>query len=159
MPIADLISTNQLAALVGVVPRTMREYISRGIVKRVNDLHFNTVEAVQAYCAHLRETAAQRTSGAASGTDDPNDLVQQRALLANAQRKKIEREEAIALGKLVDAEVVSKMWYEETRVIRDAFLNLPDRVAPQLVGVDDVQEVSAILLREVTSICQGLSDG
>jgi hypothetical protein len=52
-------------------------------------------------------------------------------------------------GKLVDADQVRTQVYALGRRLRDAFLGLPDRVAPLLVGQSDQAVVHRLLTQEI----------
>lgn len=72
------------------------------------------------------------------------------------QLKKLEYEEKN--GKLVDLATIEKEAFTAARVARDRLLGISDRVAPQLVGKTDIQEIKGILRHEIRKALQNLTD-
>jgi hypothetical protein len=72
-----------------------------------------------------------------------------------ARLAKLEFEERS--GKLMDADQVRAQIFGLGRRLRDAFLGLPDRMAPVLTGQSDQAEVHRILTEEVTTCLAELS--
>lgn len=155
----NIVTTRQLADWLAVNESTVREYTARGLITALSRGRYPLRESVAAVISHLRAVAAQHRSKApGDDADDPTDLTLQRALLAHAQRRKLEREEQVALGQLLDSKAAESAWYEEMRAVRDALMNIPDRLAPQLVGVDTLHAVRQLLLTEITEICSSLAE-
>ena len=156
---ANIVTTRELADWLAVNESTVREYSARGLITPLQRGRYPLRESVSAVISHLRAVAAQHKSSApGDAEDDPTDLTLQRALLAHAQRRKLEREEQVAMGALLDAKAAESAWYEEMRAVRDALMNIPDRVAPQLVGIDTLHAVRQLLLTEITEICHSLAE-
>ena len=72
-----------------------------------------------------------------------------------AQLARLEFEEKA--GKLVDGETVRREYFKQARVARDNLLNIPDRLAPMLVGRTDLHEIRMLILDEVHKVCEGLA--
>lgn len=72
-----------------------------------------------------------------------------------AQLARLEFEEKA--GKLVDGETVRREYFKQARVARDNLLNIPDRLAPLVVGRTDLHEVRMLILEEVHKICEELA--
>ena len=73
-----------------------------------------------------------------------------------ARLAKLEYEEKT--GKLIDAEKVKRDAFELARTVRDHILNIPDRISAELVGITDQPTMHSVLLRELNTALQGLSD-
>ena len=58
---------------------------------------------------------------------------------------------------LIPAEEVRKTLFTKGRMLRDAFLNIPDRVAAELAGISDERQIHKILTREITDCLADLS--
>jgi hypothetical protein len=86
----------ELGAWLGITRQAIAALQRRGVLPRGGTLQ----AAVVAYCAHLREQAASRRG------DGPLDLAQERARLAKAQTRALDRQDAVARGELVEAEEV-----------------------------------------------------
>ncbi|MGH8587769.1 MAG: hypothetical protein ACREXX_00070, partial [Gammaproteobacteria bacterium] len=62
------------------------------------------------------------------------------------------------IGSLVDAEDVKRETFACVRAVRDAFLSLPDRLAPVLAAENEARRVHELLSTEIETVLQGLSD-
>lgn len=60
-------------------------------------------------------------------------------------------------GKLVDAEAVKVAAFNKARAVRDALLNIPDRISPILAAERDEKKVSDILTKEIRTALEELS--
>ena len=60
-------------------------------------------------------------------------------------------------GRLVDAEQVKATAFAKARAVRDALLNIPDRIAPILAAEGDAARVTEIITREIRQALEGLS--
>lgn len=158
MTTENVVTTSELADWLRCDESTVRDYTSRGVIAALKRGRYPLRESVASVVSHLRAVAAMRAHAKSGAEDDPNDLTQQRALLANAQRRKLEREERIALGQLLDSSEAERAWFEQLRSVRDALMNIPDRIGPQLVGVDNLHDVRQLLLTEITAVCTELSE-
>ena len=97
-------------------------------------------EWVRSYCENLREAAAGRSNG-----DGPLNLAQERAALAQAQRRRLEREERVAAGELINRARALESYCRAARTIRDGVLSVPARISVMLVGVDDERDIDRML--------------
>jgi hypothetical protein len=73
-----------------------------------------------------------------------------------AQLARLEFEEKA--GKLIDAEVVRREYFKQARTARDNLLNIPDRLAPMLLGRTELHEVRMLLLEEIHKVCESLAE-
>ena len=53
------------------------------------------------------------------------------------------------VGRLVNAELVRAEFAKQIVVVRDQFLRLPDRLAPMLVGIGDIETIKRTIMVEV----------
>jgi phage terminase Nu1 subunit (DNA packaging protein) len=110
-------TANETANHIDITQRRLFALIDQGIIERAGEDGFDLTTVRLAYIRNLRKVAA--------GSGSRLNLGDERALLARAQRIKVERENAVSAGQLVDAEIVGECLEEENRVVRDHFLNLP----------------------------------
>ena len=149
----ETVSTSHLADWLGCSARAVRRYAERGVLLPVSRGRFPLRESCQRVVAHLR-APERRTE-----PDDPTDLLTQRALLAHAQRRKLEREHAEAMAQLLDGQRARAAWAAEKCLVRDALIALPDLVGPQLVAVASLHEVRTLLLDQMRTTLRSLADG
>ena len=95
---------------------------------------------IGSYCANLRQQAAGRG-------DDALVLTQERAALAAAQRRKLEREERVAERELVVWKVVKRDVQRAAHGFRDSMLSVPGRVVAQLAGIADERVIDQMLTK------------
>lgn len=130
----DAMGTEDLAALLGVSGRTVRELAQKGIIAKDGE-RFPVRECVRAYCSHLREKAAGR-GGSAS-------LTQERVRVAKEQADSLAMRNAITRGEMLPARDVEASWSTILRDVRSAMLALPSRVQQRLshLTAHDVSEI------------------
>lgn len=61
-------------------------------------------------------------------------------------------------GRLVDSEKVKAEAFKQARVARDNLMNIPDRVAPLVVGRTEIHEIRKILVEEIHKVCEAIAD-
>ncbi|MDZ4678408.1 MAG: hypothetical protein SGI74_12965 [Oligoflexia bacterium] len=71
-----------------------------------------------------------------------------------ARIAKLEFEEKT--GKLIDAEKVKLEAFEVARIVRDALLNIPNRISNELAGEPDPVKVHKLLSQEITRALEEL---
>ena len=98
-----------------------------------------------AYLEHLREVAAGRQSKDGSGLD----LVAERALLAREQRKKIERENAVAEGEFLPRGEVHIAVTASFRRVRSKLLAMPSKLAPLMSPAMSPAAAQGVLKSEI----------
>lgn len=86
-------------ALVGVSQQAVGNLVGRGIL----DSSMSGQQMLHAYCSHLRETAAGRSSG------EGLDLVAERAMLAREQRVRLEMQNAVTRGELAPVVLIEEV--------------------------------------------------
>lgn len=107
---------------------------------------------VASYCDSLRAQAAGR------GGEHGLVLAQERAALAAAQRRRIEREERIAAGAYTLTADAVKSATRAGMATRDAMLAIPGRLAAALAGMEDEREVERYLTTEIRAELTRLAD-
>jgi phage terminase Nu1 subunit (DNA packaging protein) len=86
-------------SLVGVSQQAIGNLVGRGVLDTSVPGH----QLLQAYCSHLREQAAGRS------TNGDLDLATERAGLAKAQREKIEMQNAVTRGELAPVSLIEEV--------------------------------------------------
>lgn len=72
------------------------------------------------------------------------ELSRERAMLAQAQRKKIELETAVLKADVIPSEVVKEVWSQLLSACRARLLAMPSRMATQLMTVKNHTEIEEI---------------
>ena len=79
-------------------------------------------------------------------------MLQSKASRAHFDAKSAELDYRERLSELVEAEQVGKEAFEMAKLLRDNFLQLPDRLAPMLTASTNETEVHKLLLNGITEI-------
>jgi len=145
------VSATDLAELVGVSTRSIRDFAKRGIVVRQGRGYARNV-SVQRYCGHLRDLATGR-----GGESAVVSATIERGLLLREQRIGKQRENEIAAGKLLDAGEVEARWSAVLRMVRAGMLAVPTRVAQRSphLSVRDVSEIDLEVRAVLTEMGEG----
>ena len=145
--------TAQLADLLGLSDRTVRELAARDVLPRTGRGRFDTRLAVRRYTAHLREQAAGRGNGdsAAMGA-----VTAERLREARERADKIALQNAKARGEMVPAADVERAWSEVLRDIRARMLAVPARCMARLGRLTAAE--GQIIEQEVRDALKGAAD-
>lgn len=137
----DTVTAGELADLLGVDARTVRDLAARGLAQRAGRGRYALRASVRAYVASLRETASGR-AGSAS-------LTAERAREATSRADLLALRVAAARRELVPAAEVEAEWSAVMRGIQARMLALPTR-AQGLIPFLTARE-TAILADEIRS--------
>ncbi len=105
-------------ALVGVSQQAIGNLVGRGVM----DAAMSGQQMLQAYCSHLRETAAGRSA------NGELDLVAERAGLAKAQRERIEMQNGVTRGELAPVVLIEEVLAKAGARIGGIFDAIPGAV-------------------------------
>jgi hypothetical protein len=118
------------AALLSVTARTLRDWAD---APRNADGSYNGPQLVRYYVAKL-------TTG--------GEFDNQRERLAAAQADKVEMENALRRGALVDVSTVSRFWSEVLANCRTRLLGMGSKLGPQLVNIADAAVIATAIRTE-----------
>lgn len=152
----------EYAAARGVTPTAVAAAIKSGrlvkaIVQDGKRIKIDPEIADEEWRANTRSGKGPAPQPIASGAAIPIDAADYSASRAKreaylAELARLEYEEAE--GQLVPAEEVRKQAFSAARQIRDAMMNLPDRVSAELAAIDDQFEVHKRLTAELRRILE-----
>ena len=107
--------------------------------------------------AHIKNRPKEGTNEPVMGDDDqPITYAEARAQHERFKARLAELELEQREGKLVEAEVVRKEAFKAARQVRDALLNLPDRVAGELAAETNQFKVHQRLTQEIRRALEDL---
>lgn len=118
------LSALELAGLLGVSDRTIRDLVARGVIARTARGTFSLRDVVPAYTGHLREIAAARGNGAGGAS-----LTEARERQTREKADQIAMRNAQLRGELIPADQVEARWTAITSAIRARLLAIPSRLA------------------------------
>ncbi|MBS7545731.1 hypothetical protein KHC19_21765 [Ancylobacter oerskovii] len=142
------VTADELAGLLGIAPRTVRELAGRGLVVKAGRGRYDVAASLSGYCAHLREQAAGRAGDAQAG------LTNERARQAREAADNLALRNATLRGEMVAAKDVAAEWSGILRRLRSRILAVPSRVNQRLpfLKPHDVAEVDAELREALTEL-------
>lgn len=149
----DTVTTAQLAEIIGVSARTIRDMAAKGTIPRTGAGKFPFPGSVQAAFAHLREQAAGRGNGDGAAMAE---LSAERLREARERADKIAIQNAKARREMVPAAEVERAWTEVLRDVRARMLAVPARVRARLGHLTHAD--SAVIEEEVRDALQGAAD-
>lgn len=132
---SDAIGAKELADLIGLSTRTVRELSERGVIQRCGPNRFPMRESIRAYCASLRETASGRSKNA--------NLTAEKLRYETARADAQEMKNAAMRSQLVPRGEVERAWSAVLRDVRAAMLAIPARIQQQ-IGTLTVSQVDTI---------------
>lgn len=131
----------QLANLLGLTSRRVRDLVSDGVIPRVAPARFDARAATRAYCEWLREKASR-----GKGSQDPA-YREERTRLSRHQADKAELANATLRRELIPAAEVENTWSLILRNVRAEMLAVPSRVQARLAGLS--RSDVAVIDREI----------
>ncbi|MBR2132268.1 MAG: hypothetical protein IJ955_06985 [Oscillospiraceae bacterium] len=147
------VSTSELACILGVTGRYVRQMAEDGLLSKVDQGRFLLAESVQRYIKHVaRDTVSE--------DDEKLDKAKKRAEVtlkeSKAQIAKLESQELE--GKMHRSEDVKVVTEGLVYAIRGALIALPGRLAVDVTAAETPAEASEIIRKEVYKIMRELSD-
>lgn len=143
------VSAKDLADIIGVKDRTIRDFADRGLVIRGGRGRYRLIESVRTYCEHIRATASGR-----GGEDEAKTLTAERTRLAREQADQTALKNAALRRDLVPAAEVEREWSEVLRRVRSGCMAIPSRIRQHLAHLTayDVQAIDAEVRAVLTEV-------
>jgi len=148
--IAESVGEAELAELLGCTASHIRTLTREGHLVKAGRARWNFRASLLTYLGHIRELAVKR-----GRTDDPMKLERIRVLTAQAQ--KIEMQNQIAAGEMLQSTAVEREWSGVLRDVRSTLLAVPSRCGASLPHLT-AHDLAAID-REIKSALEGLANG
>lgn len=150
-PADTRVSEADLARLLGVSPRTVRDLPGRGLAVRADGGGYWLQQSVSRYCQHIRDLAKGQS---ADGT-----LAAERLRLTREKADSEALKNAKLRGELVAAVDVEREWADVLRTVRAGMLAVPSRVKAKLpaLKVEDLEIVKREIHQALT-VTGGVSE-
>jgi phage terminase Nu1 subunit (DNA packaging protein) len=137
MEFPQKVSANDLATVLGIVPRTVGKLAEKGVLRREGYGVFDLSDAIQAYLAY-RESVVAAEHGIGTFGKARAELTLERARLMRMKRQEAE-------GSLLPTKEVIAAGTAVMGVVRNRLLAVAPKLAPQLANVKSAAEVESIL--------------
>lgn len=139
------VSQAELASVLGITSRTIRELTRQGVIPRnATTGRYVLGDAVPAYCAYCRGKAGRDPSEAL-------DYNKERARYTQAQADRAQLRYDRERGNLVEAEAFGLAWEHVLVPLRQGVLDLEETLPPELAG-RDAHAMREIIGREVRRV-------
>jgi len=137
MEFRQKVSANDLATVLGIVPRTVGKLAEKGVLRREGYGVFDLADAIQAYIAY-RESVIAAEHGVGAFGRARAELTLERARLMRMKRQEAE-------GSLLPTKEVIAAGTAVMTVVRNRLLAMAPKFAPQLAMAQSAVEVESIL--------------
>ena len=146
-----LISEGELAHLLDLTDRRVRDLAKSGVISRVGrgPSAFDRSEAVRSYCRWIRDKAQR-------GVAVNDELKAEKIRQAREAADKLAIQNAVSRGEMVAASAVEFVWSNVLREVRSMLLAVPSRCGASLphLTTHDVRAIDG----EIKSALRGLAD-
>jgi phage terminase Nu1 subunit (DNA packaging protein) len=143
-------NTTTIAKLLKLSERRVQQLTKEGIIPRVDRGKYELVPAVQGYIDYLRLQM--------SGEISADDIIKNknRLTLATAELREIEKSKME--GDLISTKEVKKTWLHYVNLIKTKLLSFPNKAAPQMVTVDNINEAKLILKERIYEVLNEIAN-
>jgi phage terminase Nu1 subunit (DNA packaging protein) len=138
------LNQQQIAFICGVTARSVRDWAE---APRNSDGTYNAQDFVAWFVT--------RTTG---GSETEKEFHTQRERLAAAQAEKVEVENRVRQGELVEVKETISVWSDIVSGIRAKLLTMPSKMGPQLVNIADPSIIVGKLRTEIYDTLEELAD-
>ena len=150
-----LVSTTELACVLGVTGRRIRQLAEDGVIDKVKEGRFNLSDSVQKY--NLFSSSAMTKEEIEAEKKIARTKVTAEVTIKTSKAK-IEKLKADELeGKMHRSEDVEAMTTDLVYAVRGMLIALPGRLALDVFGVESAAEAREFIKKEVYSILKDLS--
>jgi phage terminase Nu1 subunit (DNA packaging protein) len=131
----------------------VHQLVKDGILPKASRGNYELVPSIKGYIKYLRD----RSLGAIDMEENNPNIANERARLIKMQADKLAMEINEEKGKLLDAEKATSAWDNLIARCRAVLLGVPNRLANQIVAINNAQEVAQILKKAIYEALEELS--
>ena len=124
-------------------PEWVSRLKSQNVLPNAPGKSMNVDQCRIAYINYLRSKARMT-----SNTDD-GTITEHKTRLTSAQATKAEMEVQVLSSELIRAEDIKNIWIEFVGNVKAKLLNLPSKLAHQVIGLENYAEAEELLMEEV----------
>lgn len=145
----------ELAECLGLSDRRIRVLANDGIVFKTKPARYDLKKSVNGYINFIKDTKKEEKQGI-----DKVKLAREAEGLMHDKLKKRKTElQVMQMEKeLLFAKDVISMWTDFATMVKSKLLNIPTKLAPQIVGVEDVTVIKKTITAEVTEALNEIAD-
>ena len=145
----------ELAEMLGLSDRRIRVLANDGIVFKTKPARYDLKKSVNGYINFIRDTKKEEKQGV-----EKVKLAREAEGLMHDKLKKRKTElQVMQMEKeLLFTKDVISMWTDFATMVKSKLLNIPTKLAPQLVGVEDATVIKKTITAEVTEALNEIAD-
>ncbi|MGG1599324.1 hypothetical protein [Paenibacillus naphthalenovorans] len=141
-------TTKQLSAMLGLSSRRVQQLAEEGILLKASRGLYKGIESIRGYISVIQsKTEAEEV-----------ELYKEKALHERAKREIAELKLAKLKNHMHDAADVEQVMTNMLVIFRSRILSIPDKVAPKVLGVKNVSQISDLINTEVLEALTELSE-
>lgn len=143
------IQTGELAAIVGKSDRWIRQLTTENVLTQVSRGKYILSDAVQAYIEHIAGGKEE---------DDKLRLIDHKTELMRINSEKAAIQLSQMRAELHTSEDVEEVMSDMLTAFRQKILAIPTKLAPQLLGIEDINAIKARLTKDLHEALTELTD-
>jgi len=146
----ELIASSDLAKILGFSVRRLQQLTKEIPLPQASHGKYELAKTIQVYIGWLKEKIANESEGDA--------LKDETLKLTRAKRIKAELELDLVMGNVHKSEDVMAVVGGMVANVRSRLLDLPVKLAPQMIAKTNIDQVREIVQKEIFSVLQSLSE-
>lgn len=149
-----IVNSVTLGNIWGITDRRVRQLREEGVISEVARGKYDLIECTRRYCEYLRQAA----NAQANSKEAKLNIDVEKALHERAKREKAELQLQIMRGEVHLGTDVERIMTDMISRAKTKLLALPAKVAPYVIGYDNIAKIQSILSRHIEEALQELSE-
>lgn len=142
-----------IAKLFSITERRVHQLVQERVLPKASRGDYELVSCVQGYIKYLRE----RSLGSVDIEENNPNIANERARLIKMQADRLAMEIDEEKGRLLDAERATRAWDNLIARCRAVLLWIPNRLANQILAINNAKEVAQLLKKAIYEALEELS--
>jgi len=142
-----------IAKLFSITERRVHQLVQERVLPKASRGNYELVSCVQGYIKYLRE----RSLGSVDLDENNPNIANERARLIKMQADKLAMEIDEEKGRLLDADKATRAWDNLIARCRAVLLGIPNKLANQVVAINNPEEVAQLLKKAIYEALEELS--
>lgn len=145
----------ELAEILGLSDRRIRVLANDGIVFKTKPARYDLKKSVKGYIDFIKDTKKEEKQGL-----DKIKLAREAEALMHDKLKKRKTELQVMQieREMLFTKDVITMWADFAAMVKAKLLNIPTKLAPQLVGIEDANTIKKAITGEVAEALNEIAD-
>lgn len=154
----QIVSTRNMADLFGISERRVQQLTNEGAFVRVARGEYDLRQSIHAWTDYMVRDAIGDAASHQIGEEELLDPALENALWTKRRRQKTETELAIIRGELHRSEDVKTIVGDMLASFRARLMSMPSKIAPLVIGREDISEVEKFVKDAVYEALHELKD-